>query len=486
MNDIILYMLKSSVSMALLYVAYSLFFKNTTYFQLNRFYLILSLFISLIIPLITIGKITVNEVAGSTDPATTSIETIYTPIVRAQFYMAEEVYPKLTFPFFLFIIYVAGVLIFLIKFIFQITRLFLFLMKGTEMTLQRYSVISTEGKYPTSSFFRYILWNNKASYSEADTDRIISHELIHIKQLHTLDNVLLELLKIVYWFNPFIYLYNKSIKQNHEYIADERVLKTNSNVEEYTALINKQILNNLGYQLSNNFNMSNLQKRVNMMTKSRSSLIALLNYVIAIPVTTVLILFFTFSLKTDVTAQNNSSGKFIETSGTYSGKNVYVKSPVREKNFSIKNIFVNDKVVMQDQKTDAFEINLKTLGFKKNDAVAIRIEYTSETKAAPVFINPEVLKGAASVSVKGELKKITLNGIYKDKNIYVTNFKNQDNTYCIKEIKVNDALVNNPATDSFEIDLGSKKLKNGDKVSIELFYYGIEPKILNPEAIATQ
>ena len=302
-NHFLTYLFESSICMLFFYIVYIFFLKKETYFHMNRTYLLCSVILSLLIPTIEIK----NEVSTEAIPAISKpIEIIISPIQSTASFVEKKVESNVDILFILLVIYLAGVVILFSKSIYQFFRLTFFIKKGEIVVMNRHYMICTNGQYPTSSFFKYILWDNTVSLSDKEIDQIIKHEMAHINHLHTLDNLLMEIMGILFWFNPLIYLYNKELKEIHEYIADKEVLHTPEYTrDDYEVLINKQVLNNIGFQLSNNFNMSNLKTRIAMITKPKSGKTATLKLLIVFPVAALMM--FTFSLKqTTLNAQNSA------------------------------------------------------------------------------------------------------------------------------------------------------------------------------------
>ncbi|MDO9185390.1 MAG: M56 family metallopeptidase [Bacteroidia bacterium] len=289
-NHFLVYLLEASICQLFFYFVYILFLKKETYFNLNRTYLLCSVLLSLLIPSIQIKHEAIQPYIS------VPLQTIVEPIQTVTNMVEDKIESRIDVLFILWIIYIVIAAFVLAKFIYQFFRLMLFIRKGEISVLNRHYLICTNGQYPTSSFFGYILWDNTVSLSDKEIEQIIKHEMAHINQFHTLDNLLMELLGILFWFNPFVYLYNKKLKEVHEHIADNEVLNNKEfTSHDYEVLINKQILNNIGFQLSNNFNMSNLKNRIAMITKSRSGKIARLKLTIAIPAAALMMLSFSYA-----------------------------------------------------------------------------------------------------------------------------------------------------------------------------------------------
>ena len=120
---------------------------------------------------------------------------------------------------------------------------------------------------------------------------VIQHEMAHARQFHSADILLLECVKILQWFNPFIYILQRLLKETHEYLADEAVLEQNSDSAGYRLLLLSQVF---GIQpgISNYFNHSLIKKRFTMMSKEKSPIIRQVRYLLVLPVAILLMLFF--------------------------------------------------------------------------------------------------------------------------------------------------------------------------------------------------
>lgn len=299
-NHFLVYLLEASICQLFFYFVYILFLKKETYFNLNRTYLLCSILLSLLIPSIQIKHEAIEPYVSA------PLQTIVEPIQTVTTLVEDKIESRIDVLFILWIIYIVIASMVFAKFIYQFFRLMVFIRKGEISVLNRHYLICTNGQYPTSSFFGYILWDNTVNLSDKEIEQIIKHEMAHINQFHTLDNLLMELMGILFWFNPFVYLYNKKLKEVHEHIADNEVLNNKEfTSNDYEVLINKQVLNNIGFQLSNNFNMSNLKNRIAMTTKSRSGKLARLKLTIAIPAAALMMLSFSYAKEADPVPSEN-------------------------------------------------------------------------------------------------------------------------------------------------------------------------------------
>ena len=119
------------------------------------------------------------------------------------------------------------------------------------------------------SFFSYVFVN--PSVTEIEMKEIMNHEMVHIRQKHWFDLLLVELLCMLQWFNPVVWIYVRLIRQNHEYIADKVALQRTSDPAIYRAALLNQIVGAPVISLANSFNYSLNKKRFNMMKNIISS-----------------------------------------------------------------------------------------------------------------------------------------------------------------------------------------------------------------------
>jgi TonB family protein len=161
-----------------------------------------------------------------------------------------------------------------------------------------YFMVKTEGSMPTFAFFKYLMWDDSLNLSEGEQKQILDHEKVHIQQKHSYDIMLMEVLKVFFWFNPFIYLYRNLLEEIHEYEADRTAVKANGQVA-YTKLLVKLVFQKMGIPQGSFFAKSKTLKRVNMITSQKR-----INWVkLLVPIPVVALLFFIFScdakVKTD-------------------------------------------------------------------------------------------------------------------------------------------------------------------------------------------
>ncbi|GAB6009184.1 TonB family protein [Dysgonomonas reticulitermitis] len=283
-NTIILYLIKASISIAIFYGVYMLCLRADTFLRLRRFYFLFAIIFSLIFP-------TFNIEIPIKDQAPAQIPTFW----LSDFYITPEIQEQTqSSPVNIQNIILTGICIIsafcVIKFIIQLLSI-IKLRSGCESEkIQKYRIVKMKtNQLSPFSFFNWIFVNTE----DSDTHRlkeIIAHEQAHVRQYHSIDNLTAELLCAFFWWNPFAWLIKKEIKINLEYLADQEVLNRGYNLKEYQYILLQVSNKNTGFSLINNFNISQLKKRITMMNKKKSSIAASLKYLLIVPIGAILLL----------------------------------------------------------------------------------------------------------------------------------------------------------------------------------------------------
>lgn len=295
MDELFLYLLKSGISLALLYAVYWFLLRNETFFRLNRLFLVSAVLFSAIFPVLSFTWF----VSGDS-------QTTYLVVLDAVMINSARVEHTLSQNMSAFqyiaLAWFAGVAVFTLRFLFQLVQLFWMVLKYGITTQDGLRIVFVDRNYAPFSFFNLIFLQPDA-LNHDNIQKIISHEQVHIRQKHTIDLMLIELMTILQWFNPAIWFYRMSIKNVHEYLADEGVLRRGFNPVDYQQVLIGQTMGFRVNDLTNNFNHSLLTKRFIMMTKSKSKRLAKLKVLLAAPVALMLMLAFTISPVVQTLAQ---------------------------------------------------------------------------------------------------------------------------------------------------------------------------------------
>ncbi|MBN2174388.1 MAG: TonB family protein [Bacteroidales bacterium] len=298
MNELISYLLQSGISLTLFYIMYWLFLRNETFFTLNRIYLLAAILISMVIPLFHISfQINKN---GSNLILLLDAVTITPEKIGKSTLGIPAIFEIIT------TVYVVGVVFFFLRFMMQLAQIVIMIRRYGIILIDGLNIVFTGKGIAPFSFFNIIFIGNDLQDQE-NIAKIISHEKTHIRQNHSLDIILLELLHILQWFNPVVIQYKNTMKNIHEFLADEGVIGDGYDRISYQELLLRQVMGVRVNQLTNNFSQSIIKRRFIMMSKTRSSKLAWLKMVLIAPITIILTIIFTVTFNESTIAQEISS-----------------------------------------------------------------------------------------------------------------------------------------------------------------------------------
>ena len=271
------YLLKSACSLTILLAFYHLVLEREKMHQFNRFYLLGSVLFSFVAPLFII---TIQVPTETIDIPLTYSEPI---VFDNQNIMIEKPidYWKIAFGFSIFIS-----LILSIRFGINLYKIFKKVTVNTKIQLENAVLVLVKDTISPHTFWNYIFINKEEYYSQKIENELFTHELTHVTQKHTFDVLLIEVLKIVFWFNPLFYFLKRQIQLNHEFIADENVINSCNNISKYQYLLLNRAAWNNDYYLASNLNYSLTKKRLVMMTTKTSKVNNRLKKLAVIPLLT--------------------------------------------------------------------------------------------------------------------------------------------------------------------------------------------------------
>ena len=395
------FLLKSAISLIVFLGFYYLILEREKIHKFNRFYLLISILISLIIPFVTFEFIEFVETA----PVIQYDEPINiekAEVVLNQNPTIEKVITAQEsidyLPYVFWSIYVSISLIFLFRFSKNYFKLIVKSKINPSVKYKNASLILLEEKTLPHTFLNFIFVNSEDFKNKNIEDELFAHEMVHVNQKHTLDILFIEFLKALFWFHPLFYLYKKAIQLNHEFLADEEIVNTYNNVPYYQNLLLHKSNGNTTIYLASNLNYLITKKRLLMMTKNTSKKLALLKKVAALPILAGLIYFFCI----EIIAQEKPKVLNLDTEKTiptdkdkirdayYSG--VWVK--ICDEKTNRKNVTLYEKLSLDDKR--------KYLGYIPEIMIEKEIPAPlfekMKTKDLAVWIN-------GKVKTKEEIKK---------------------------------------------------------------------------------
>ncbi|MCU0244237.1 MAG: hypothetical protein MUE80_05760 [Acidobacteria bacterium] len=280
MAEVLAYLLRSAACLAALTLFYRLVLMRDANFGLNRVFLLGSAVLSLGLPLFRIES------------------PFFTTVVPAEALAALPAAPPVPASSpgpgpleILFAAYIAGAGVALGLFLVRIGRLALTAARcGCERHRGLRIVLCGHSGEPFS-FFRFVFVDRSRGAS-ADLDRVLAHELAHVRQLHSLDVVLAEAIAVVQWFNPLVWPYKRSLRETHEYLADRAVIAQGCPLARYQLLIVEQSVGGRLLELASSFRTSQIKRRIAMMTKKRTRGLARWKPLFILPLAVVLVLAF--------------------------------------------------------------------------------------------------------------------------------------------------------------------------------------------------
>mgnify|MGYP003110364025 FL=1 len=305
LNNALLYALETATCLAVFYLLYHFVLRKESSFQYNRFYLLAAILISLSFPLLKVGYNPENTPSVLNSLHNVSNEVSKEPIIEPKGYYSVTVTANSEKPFIrwweaVILAYMIGMIALALRLFIQMRSFkdFLWYKRHNTRFKDGYFMVKTEGSMPTFAFFKYLMWDDSLNLSEGEQKQILDHEKVHIQQKHSYDIMLMEVLKVFFWFNPFIYLYRNLLEEIHEYEADRTAVKANGQVA-YTKLLVKLVFQKMGIPQGSFFAKSKTLKRVNMITSQKR-----INWIkLLVPIPVVALLFFIFScdakVKTD-------------------------------------------------------------------------------------------------------------------------------------------------------------------------------------------
>ena len=280
MGPFLVYILKSSLCLVAFYLFYKVLLSRETFYRFNRFVLLSLMAFAAVLPLVQIPLYQPSEVGQ----ALAYVEDWLVEVVSVE----QVSKPVLTWPQALALLYLIGVVFFIMRHIYSVSRLLQLLRKGRREDAVRYLsdaqgiklIVVADGLAPFS-WMRYIVIGEKDLRENAR--EILLHERAHIRHHHSIDLLVAEVCLFFQWFNPAAWLLKQELQTIHEYEADGDVLLSGIDARQYQLLLIRKAVGTRLYSMANSLNHSNLKKRITMMLKKKSNPWARLKYAYVLP-----------------------------------------------------------------------------------------------------------------------------------------------------------------------------------------------------------
>ncbi len=290
-TSILPYFLKVNLALAILYICYRLLFRNDTFFRLRRAVLLSVYLIAFLYPLLDIS------IWLSTRESVTEIVNYYSTILPLKTVVAADDTPLSTeadwltiAESYMLLIYLAGITLLFLRCIIELFTVIRLRLRSPKQLINGTTIYVLPSQEEPYSFFGWI-FASPESHTPPALEEILVHEKTHVRQLHSIDIVLGEIVCILCWINPFAWLLKKEISSNHEYLADEQVMLAGYNKKEYQYhLIGLEHPEMAIAKLYNNFSVLPLKKRITMLNKKRTGRVGKVKYLTLLPLAAGLLL----------------------------------------------------------------------------------------------------------------------------------------------------------------------------------------------------
>ncbi|WP_316752380.1 M56 family metallopeptidase [Pedobacter gandavensis] len=269
------YLLEANLYLAIFYGCYRLLLHQETFYTINRFFLILSTLAAFSLPLLQIGYL--NQLFETTVEQQAMAVLVQTSNTEA---------PLSILNLAILLLYSAVIIAFSAKLLRDLYRIFSLSKVADRYTIDKVTYVNLNQHNAAFSFFNLLFIQSDIEGKET----ILKHELVHIRQRHSLDIIFFEIVQILSWFNPITYFLKKDIKLIHEYLADEQTTLKEIGKYDYALFLIKNSFGMETNPLSNHiFNQSILKQRINMLNKEKSTGRARLKILFALPIAAVML-----------------------------------------------------------------------------------------------------------------------------------------------------------------------------------------------------
>lgn len=302
MEEFLQYILKSTIALSLFYLAYRLFLKNYTFFRLNRIVLVSILLVATVFPLIHLPQSLLPESSLKVTPTLLINQLSLEQAPSKADYTVASVSPtgeirENTLLHALVIVYFAGLIVSILFFTANIVSLLKLIIMNKVYRRNGFKIVLVKDQIPAFSFGK-LIFISRYDFQYNGTE-IISHEQAHIQMNHYIDLWLIEIVKMIQWFNPFVYLLKRELKDIHEFQADRAAINKGLDVTKYQLLILKKSVGQKAFMLANHFNQSQTKKRIRMMNKVTNRKNMDWKAIAFFPVFMMLLILFGFSYRID-------------------------------------------------------------------------------------------------------------------------------------------------------------------------------------------
>ncbi|HND94637.1 MAG TPA: M56 family metallopeptidase [Chitinophagaceae bacterium] len=392
MKQFLLYFIQVIISSGILYGFYHFVLRNTLFHKYNRYYLLASVLLSVFVPFLNIpiyfsgNNHTTNGIVNTIfyfgmDQGNEAVVSINKSTTKVDGFNWSQI---------LLIAYIFITLLAFLRMIVSLIKITNLKRKYPVEKIDSISFYKTNEPGTPFSFFYGLFWNNKLELHSPKGQQIFRHEIFHIRQLHTVDVLFLEMVSALFWINPFFHLIKKETKAIHEFLADEFAIQS-SDKWQYAELLLMQALQTR-HSIVNPFFHNQIKRRIAMIQNSTTTGKQYLRKLLTLPALAIVLALFAFNYKarrnekqqlqvstvTDTLPKNLSGTKLLidkENEFTIKSDSIVIKDNENTKDIDFKEalIIVNgNRVLYQDFIKKTYTAGIMTI-YPKNDAEAIKL-----------------------------------------------------------------------------------------------------------------
>ncbi|MEO1053255.1 MAG: carboxypeptidase-like regulatory domain-containing protein [Bacteroidota bacterium] len=278
------YLIQSSVCLIVFYAFYRFVLRKEKYFGMQRTYLLVTTLLSLTIPLMQLeSPIQQNITQFISVPEIDAASTTNTNNASQ-----EPASNSLSIPHLALWVYWSITAFMAIRLLLSFGRLLSLIRTSKVQHFEGFSLVFINGELPIASFYKYIFIDRNHQYSEEELQQIILHERKHIDDYHSIDLLVMALVRVVWWFNPISYWLNKDLRSIHEYTSDEAVLQ-HIDLKDYERLMIKALFIKANLPLISRFGDVSIKQRITMIKQKKSPKSSILKFALALPIACLMI-----------------------------------------------------------------------------------------------------------------------------------------------------------------------------------------------------
>ncbi|MDF2432679.1 MAG: bla regulator protein blaR1 [Mucilaginibacter sp.] len=304
MPALFIFLLKVNAALLIFCAGYYLVLRHLTFYTLNRIYLVLAIVFASVYPGINLS----DFAARHQQIAKPVQEVVFKLQAPAQAFVKPLDRPD--YWVWVIIVFWTGVALLMLRLLVQLYSLYKLYRNSKVARIYDHDVRVINGDTGPFSFWKSI-YVNPSQHEPADLRSILLHEQVHVSEWHTLDILLAELSTIFYWFNPGVWLMKKAIRENIEFITDQKILQNGTEPKQYQYSLVNVSFAATPRGIVNHFNISTIKKRIIMMNAKRSSKTKLTRYAFLVPAVIALLLVFSIS-KAELIKKSNNAFKTLK------------------------------------------------------------------------------------------------------------------------------------------------------------------------------